>query len=119
MVDSGYRSNDSHNYHCCSYHTEKRQPNPRVALLATRPARDCACRADGWWRLNRVPTSRTERGAFAQRVEPGSYPVWLVIAEYFDPGNPQGHTDYAKVAAARLVIRNEPVTAWRVAVLDG
>ncbi|MGH3417740.1 MAG: DUF4241 domain-containing protein, partial [Actinocrinis sp.] len=50
---------------------------------------------------------------------PGSYPVWLAIAEYFDPGNPQGHTDYAKVAAARLVIRNEPVTAWRVAVLDG
>lgn len=59
------------------------------------------------------------RHAFVQHVEPGSYPVRLVIADYVDPDNPQGNTTHAEVAAARLVIRNEPVTVWRMAVSDG
>jgi hypothetical protein len=59
------------------------------------------------------------RYAFVQRVEPGAYPVQLIIADYYDPGNPQGNTRFDEVAAARLVIRDEPAGSWRLALRDG
>jgi len=57
--------------------------------------------------------------AFTQRVEPGDYWVELIIADFYDPGNPQGNTRFSEVAAARLVVRREPVAAWRMALRPG
>ncbi|GAA5193090.1 hypothetical protein GCM10023322_54140 [Rugosimonospora acidiphila] len=60
-----------------------------------------------------------QRCAFTHAVPPGDYPVELVMADYTDPGNPQGNTAYDAVAAARVVVRAEPVNAWRLALCDG
>jgi hypothetical protein len=57
--------------------------------------------------------------AFTQTVPPGDYPVEIVMAEFSDPGNPQGNTAYSTVAAARLTVRAEPVHTWRLALCDG
>ncbi|HEY3868975.1 MAG TPA: DUF4241 domain-containing protein [Actinocrinis sp.] len=57
--------------------------------------------------------------AFVQQVAPGSYPVELVMADFHDPGNPQGNTAFSEVAAARLVVRDEPVAVWRMALQPG
>ncbi|HEX4791206.1 MAG TPA: DUF4241 domain-containing protein [Actinospica sp.] len=65
------------------------------------------------------PPDIAETLAFVQRVAPGSYPVQLVMADYYDPGNPQGNTSFSEVAAARLLIRDEPVRQWRLALQDG
>jgi hypothetical protein len=60
-----------------------------------------------------------ERYAFTPTVPPGDYPVEMVMAHYTDPGNPQGNTAFEAVAAARVVVRAEPVIAWRLALCDG
>jgi hypothetical protein len=60
-----------------------------------------------------------ERYAFTQAVPAGDYPVEIVMAEYHDPGNPQGKTAFDAVAAARLVVRADPVITWRLALCDG
>lgn len=57
--------------------------------------------------------------AFTQDVEPGEYPVELVIADFHDPGNPQGNTHFSVVAGARLVVRTEPAATWRMALRPG
>jgi hypothetical protein len=57
--------------------------------------------------------------AFVQRVEPGEYPVELIVADFHDPGNPQGNTHFSQVAAARLVVRDEPVAVWRMGLQAG
>lgn len=57
--------------------------------------------------------------AFVQRVAPGSYRVELVMADFHDPGNPQGNTRYSQVAAARLRVREDPVASWRPALQPG
>jgi hypothetical protein len=50
--------------------------------------------------------------AFVQRVPPGQYPLVLVLAVFErDMGE--------MIAAARLVIRDEPVVSWEMAVSDG
>jgi hypothetical protein len=59
------------------------------------------------------------RYAFVQRVEPGTYPVELIMADFYDPGNPQANTHFDVVAAARVVIRDEPVANWQLALKDG
>jgi hypothetical protein len=60
-----------------------------------------------------------EERVFVQRVEPATYPVQLIMADYCDPGNPQGNTRFSVVAAARLVVRDEPAARWRLALQDG
>jgi hypothetical protein len=80
----------------------------------------------------RLPTGRLVAGepwagfggeagayAFVQEVAPGTYPVELVLADFHDPGNPQGNFEFSGVAAARLVIREEPVVRWRMALQPG
>ncbi|MFC3997549.1 DUF4241 domain-containing protein [Nocardiopsis sediminis] len=58
-----------------------------------------------------------QRHAFIQRAEPGSYPVELAVADYHRSG-PRG-SSLPYVAAARIVVRDEPVAAWRLALLEG
>jgi hypothetical protein len=60
-----------------------------------------------------------EERVFVQRAEPGTYPVQLIMADYYDPGNPQDNTHFSVVGAARLVIRDEPTARWRLALRDG
>jgi len=57
--------------------------------------------------------------AFVQRVPPGTYPVELVMADFHDPGNPQGNTRFSQVAAARVRVRENPVASWRPALQSG
>ncbi|HEY3867666.1 MAG TPA: DUF4241 domain-containing protein [Actinocrinis sp.] len=57
--------------------------------------------------------------AFTQRVEPGGYPVELIIADFHDPGDPQDSARFSEVAGARVVVRGEPVAAWRMALQPG
>jgi hypothetical protein len=49
-------------------------------------------------------------------VPPGTYPVELIMADFHDPGNPQGNTHFSEVAAARLRVRDEPIAAWQMAL---
>ncbi|MEK8170544.1 DUF4241 domain-containing protein [Streptomyces sp. M19] len=51
--------------------------------------------------------------AFTARVEPGTYPVVLSEIELIDT---DGEVKDSRVAAARLVIRDEPVARWELAV---
>ncbi|MGW4484053.1 DUF4241 domain-containing protein [Amycolatopsis sp. NPDC004368] len=55
------------------------------------------------------------RDAFAQTVAPGVYPVVLAVAEFGEPGEQSG---LDTVAAAKLVIRDEPVVSWEMAVSE-
>ncbi|MEV0704104.1 DUF4241 domain-containing protein [Saccharopolyspora sp. NPDC050389] len=55
--------------------------------------------------------------AFTQTVPPGKYPVGLAVVKYRDSEG-AGVID-ERVAAARLVIRDEPVVAWELAVVKG
>lgn len=59
------------------------------------------------------------RYAFTRTVPPGDYPVEIVMADFADPGNPQGNVAYSMVAAARVIVRAEPVHTWRLALIDG
>jgi uncharacterized protein DUF4241 len=60
-----------------------------------------------------------EAHAFVQQVEPGTYPVQLVMADYYDPGNPQGYRRFGDGAAARVVSVDKTVAVWRLALRDG
>ncbi|MGW1507411.1 DUF4241 domain-containing protein [Streptomyces mirabilis] len=63
-----------------------------------------------------------EANAFVQRVEPGTYPVEMIIADYYAPTearSPHINTRFDEVAAARLLIRDEPVATWRLALVGG
>jgi hypothetical protein len=51
--------------------------------------------------------------AFTARVEPGTYPVVLSEIDLVDA---EGAVKDSRVAAARLVIRDEPVARWELAV---
>jgi hypothetical protein len=54
---------------------------------------------------------------FVQRVSPGRYPLVLILGVFGeDPDAPDAH---ATIAAARLVIRDEPVLSWEMAVYEG
>jgi hypothetical protein len=57
-----------------------------------------------------------EDSGFVQRVPPGRYPLVLVIAVV---GARSYLRAYETIAAARLVIRDEPVVSWEMAVLEG
>ncbi|HMH93553.1 MAG TPA: DUF4241 domain-containing protein [Streptosporangiaceae bacterium] len=59
--------------------------------------------------------------AFTQTVPPGRYPVGLLIAEYprSGPGAGTAGATIEYVAAARLVIRDEPAATWGMAVRPG
>jgi hypothetical protein len=53
---------------------------------------------------------------FFQQVPPGQYPLVLVIAAFAE----QSYLNaFEEVAAARLVIRDEPVASWEMAVRQG
>jgi hypothetical protein len=60
-----------------------------------------------------------EKYAFVQQVPPGFYPVQLIMADFYDPENPQGNTNFSVVAAARLTVRDTPVAVWRMALQPG
>jgi hypothetical protein len=53
---------------------------------------------------------------FVQRVPPGQYPLVLVLAVSAARGYLRAHE---MIAAARLVIRDEPVVSWEMAVHEG
>jgi Protein of unknown function (DUF4241) len=55
---------------------------------------------------------------FVQRVPPGHYPVVLILGVFGDEDGEDADA-HATVAAARLVIRDEPVASWEMAVYDG
>jgi hypothetical protein len=58
-----------------------------------------------------------DSSGFVQRVPPGRYPLVLVLGVFGeDPDDPDAH---ATIAAARLVIRDEPVVSWEMAVHEG
>ncbi|HEY0541457.1 MAG TPA: DUF4241 domain-containing protein [Actinoallomurus sp.] len=62
--------------------------------------------------------SLQDSGGFIQRVPPGRYPVVLILGDFVgDRGNET--YSFTTVAAARLVIRDEPVVSWEMAVYDG
>jgi len=77
--------------------------------------------AHGWLHL---PTGRVialEPGfpapePFAQTAPPGRYRVVLHVAEFRRGTDPDGDPTDERVAAARLVIRDEPVAAWEMAL---
>ena len=54
--------------------------------------------------------------AFVQQVPPGEYPLALVIAMFAKGSYLPAHET---IAAARLVIRDEPVVSWEMAVCEG
>jgi hypothetical protein len=53
---------------------------------------------------------------FVQQVPPGRYPLVLVVAVYGRRGHLRQHET---IAAARLVIRDEPVFSWGMAAREG
>jgi hypothetical protein len=53
---------------------------------------------------------------FFQQVPPGQYPLVLVIAAFAERSYLNA---FEEVAAARLVIRDEPVASWEMAVCQG
>lgn len=55
--------------------------------------------------------------AFTQTVPPGRYPIVLAVVEYRRSAD--GEVVVERVAAARLVIRDEPVDAWELALWPG
>jgi hypothetical protein len=57
-----------------------------------------------------------EVSAFGQRVEPGVYRVQLILADFYDSG---GDKRFEEIAAARVVIRDEPVACWEPALVAG
>jgi uncharacterized protein DUF4241 len=56
-------------------------------------------------------------GGFLQRVPPGRYPLVLVLAVF--GSDPDAADAHSIIAAAKLVIRDEPVTSWEMAVYEG
>ncbi len=53
---------------------------------------------------------------FVQQVPPGRYPLALILAAFGEPGEQDTHE---RVAAARLVIRDEPAVSWEMALRTG
>lgn len=85
----------------------------RRAELALPSGRLVAC--EPWYFLS----EDTRENAFVQQVAPGRYPVELVVADFADPDNPGGDPKFSEVAAARVVIRPEPVVRWGMALRAG
>ncbi|WP_353944927.1 DUF4241 domain-containing protein [Streptomyces sp. HUAS MG91] len=56
---------------------------------------------------------------FAVSVAPGRYRVDAAVATLTNPAEPPSDTPHERVAAARLVIRDEPVTSWEQALQAG
>ncbi|AWW37362.1 MULTISPECIES: DUF4241 domain-containing protein [Streptomyces] len=56
---------------------------------------------------------------FTATVAPGRYRVEAAVATLGEPGEPESDDPHRRVAAARLVIRDEPATTWELALLPG
>jgi hypothetical protein len=56
---------------------------------------------------------------FTVAVAPGRYRVDAAVATLTRPGEPPSDTPHQRVAAARLVIRDEPPVSWELALLPG
>ncbi|MBO1335883.1 DUF4241 domain-containing protein [Streptomyces sp. VRA16 Mangrove soil] len=56
---------------------------------------------------------------FSVAVEPGRYRVDAAVATLVTPGEPPADRPHERVAAARLVIRDEPVATWEHALQTG
>lgn len=56
---------------------------------------------------------------FTVTVEPGRYRVEAAVATLTEPGEPASGDPHLRVAAARLVVRDEPTAAWELALLPG
>ncbi|MFD8809844.1 DUF4241 domain-containing protein, partial [Streptomyces sp. NPDC059597] len=54
---------------------------------------------------------------FTATVEPGRYRVETAVATLTHPGEEPSGTPHRRVAAARLVIRDEPAATWELALL--
>ncbi|MET7681682.1 DUF4241 domain-containing protein [Streptomyces sp. NPDC005423] len=60
-----------------------------------------------------------EAEPFTATVEPGRYRVEAAVATLTEPGEPPSGEPHLRVAAARLVIRDEPATGWELALQPG
>ncbi|MEU0007499.1 DUF4241 domain-containing protein [Streptomyces sp. NPDC006314] len=56
---------------------------------------------------------------FTVAVAPGRYRVEAAVATLTRPDEPPSDRPHLRVAAARLVIRDEPTTTWELALLPG
>lgn len=57
-----------------------------------------------------------ECAPFTVTVEPGRYRVEAAVATLTDPGEPDPDVPHLRLAAARLVIRDEPAVSWEPAL---
>lgn len=71
--------------------------------------------AEPWAYFHRGP----DPSAFVQRVDPGTYPVQLIVADHGEPLPDTERRKSKTVLAARLVITDRPVTCWQVATPCG
>ncbi|MER7641919.1 MULTISPECIES: DUF4241 domain-containing protein [unclassified Streptomyces] len=56
---------------------------------------------------------------FTVTVEPGRYRVEAAVATLTQPDEPPADEPHLRIAAARLVIRDEPTTTWELALQSG
>ncbi|MEW1645545.1 MULTISPECIES: DUF4241 domain-containing protein [unclassified Streptomyces] len=56
---------------------------------------------------------------FTVTVEPGRYRVEAAVATLTQPDEPPSDEPHLRIAAARLVIRDEPTTTWELALQPG
>lgn len=56
---------------------------------------------------------------FTVTVEPGRYRVEAAVATLTQPDEPPADKPHLRIAAARLVIRDEPTTTWELALQSG
>ncbi|MER5947894.1 DUF4241 domain-containing protein [Streptomyces sp. NPDC001904] len=91
-----------------------------IGVITVRPAGDL------WLPSGRVVASDPfltlgggECEPFTVGVEPGRYRVDAAVATLTNPAEPPSDTPHERVAAARLVIRDEPVTSWEQALQAG
>jgi len=66
-----------------------------------------------------VSLGRGETEPFTVSVEPGRYRVEAAVATLTEPDEPPSDEPHLRVAAARLVVRDEPTVHWEPALCPG
>ncbi|MDQ0810949.1 hypothetical protein QFZ63_002663 [Streptomyces sp. B3I7] len=66
-----------------------------------------------------VSLGRGETEPFTVSVEPGRYSVEAAVATLTEPDEPPSDEPHLRVAAARLVVRDEPTVHWEPALCPG
>lgn len=98
--------------------TRHRLPNGDVATVRLR--QNVSLWMPSGWVVAGEPATFDEMSdsedRFVQQVPPGRYPLVLVLAVFGEPGEQHAQE---RVAAARLVIRDEPAVSWEMAMCVG